>query len=101
MEDVAVRVLTSLMFWTGLLLGVPTGVAYQRMRSGWAAHRTAKALVPKLAKARWGFVRKFVVLAAVVSAGVLFSLSWIAGQDADGSPKPVPASVPTLSPSPR
>ena len=101
MEDIAVRVLTSVMFWTGLLLGVPTGIAYQRMRSGWNAHKVAKALVPGLAKARWGFVRKFVVLAAVVAAGVLFSLSWIAGQNAGGSPGPVPTSVPTLSPSPR
>ncbi|GAA3246584.1 hypothetical protein ACFO1B_49670 [Dactylosporangium siamense] len=99
MGDVAVRLLSSLTFWTGLLLGLPTGVAYQRMRSSWNTHRAAKALVPGLAKARWGFVRKFLVLAAVVAAGVLFSLSWIAGQNAGSNP--VPASVPTLSPSPR
>jgi hypothetical protein len=100
MGDVTVRLLSSLTFWTGLLLGLPTGVAYQRMRSSWNAHRTAKALVPGLAKARWGFARKFLVMAAVVAAGVLFSLSWIAGQNAGGT-DPVPASVPTPSHSPR
>jgi hypothetical protein len=101
MGDVAVRFLSSVTFWTGLLLGVPTGVAYQRMRSAWNGHKVAKALVPGLARARWGFVRKFFVLAAVVAAAVLFSLSWIAGQGAGGGQQPVPASVPTPSASPR
>ncbi len=101
MGDVAVRLLSSLTFWTGLLLGLPTGAAYQRMRSSWNAHKTTKALLPGLAKARWGAVRKFLVLAAVVAAGVLFSLSWIAGQNAGGGRAPVPASVSPPSPGPR
>ena len=50
--------------------------------------------MPGLAKARWGFVRKFLVLAAVVAAGVLFSLSWIAGQKAGGGPAPTPSLSP-------
>ena len=96
MDDVAVRFLGSLTFWGGLRLGVPTGIAFQRMRSAWNGHRVVKRSVPGLAKARWGFVRKFVVLAAVVTAFILFSLAWIAGiaepgETADGFPARTPA----------
>jgi hypothetical protein len=100
--DIINRALGSTMFWGGLAVGIPTGIAFHVMRSAWNAHKTLKATVPKVRKAAWAGVRGFIKFAVFIAVLVLASLAWLIGYHGPGLiPSVVPSLPPHSSSSPR
>lgn len=95
--DVVDRALGSGMLWAGLLLGIPVGIFFERMRRAWSDYGKVKKGLPGMRKTAWETVGGFVKFGALAAGLVFVSIVWLSGRAV--APDTVPAQPPSQPPS--